>query len=135
MVVLTQSTSLRPQGVTKENRTMHTISRLGFASLAFGFAVLIAAPAARADGSEGMGLQAVAEMMRQDTIRSGHSGWRNGEARLVVSGTSYGVAYSGTPQGSVGRGLLTIVGNMDGNPLMEYADAAPSTSTLLAQRR
>jgi len=48
----------------KEDQKMHMISRLGFASLALGFAVLVA-PAARADGSDGTGLQAVAEMMRQ----------------------------------------------------------------------
>jgi len=62
------------------------ISRFGLASLALGFAVL-AAPAARADGSEGMGLQAVAETMHQDSIR--HSdGWQNGNAVLNASGTA-----------------------------------------------
>ena len=113
---------------------MHTIYRYGLAGLALGFAVLGAAPAARAEGSEGEGLQAVAEMMRKDAIRNG-PGWQNGIATLHASGTGYGISYAGSPYGAAGRGPLTIVGNMDGNPIIEYADAAPATNTLLAQRR
>lgn len=111
---------------------MHMISRLGFASLALGFAVL-AAPAARADGSEGAGLQAVAEMMRQDSIRRG-DGWQNGHATLNASGTGYGISYSGTPHGGVGREGAMIVGNGGGNPIVAYAPEAAS-SPMMAQRR
>jgi hypothetical protein len=95
---------------------------------------LHAAPA-RADGSGGMGLQSVAEAMRQDAIRDGHTGWQNGTARLVASGTGYGVAYSGTPQGGVGRSsVAAIVGNGGGNPIVAYA-SEPAPSTMLANRR
>jgi hypothetical protein len=111
---------------------MTMISRFGFASLALGFAVL-AAPAARADGSEAMGLQAVAETMHQDAIR--HSGgWQNGNATLNASGTGYGISYSGTPRGGVGREGAMIVGNGGGNPILAYApEVAPSL--MMAQRR
>ena len=113
---------------------MQRISRFGFASLALGLAVLTAAPAARADESEGMGLQAVAEMMHENALRN-RTGWQNGTATLHASGTGYGISYAGTPHGGVGRGPLTIVGNMEGSPMVEYADAASSSGMLLAQRR
>jgi hypothetical protein len=86
---------------------------------------LHAAPA-RADGSGGMGLQSVAEAMRQDAIRDGHTGWQNGTARLVASGT---------PQGRVGRSsVASIVGNGGGNPIVAYV-SEPAPSTMLANRR
>lgn len=111
---------------------MHMISRYGFASLALGFAVL-AAPAARADGSEGMGLQAVAEMMRQDAIQRS-DGWQNGHATLNASGSGYGISYSGASYGSAGREGAMIVGNEDGNPIVAYAPTA-APSLMMAQRR
>jgi hypothetical protein len=116
----------------KEDQKMHMISRLGFASLALGFAVL-AAPPARADGSDGTGLQAVAEMMRQDSIRH-TDGWQNGNATLNASGTGYGISYTGTPHGGVGRSGAVIVGNGGGNPILAYAPEA-ALSPMLAQRR
>jgi hypothetical protein len=119
----------------KEDQKMHMISRLGFASLALGFAVL-AAPAARADGSEGTGLQAVTEVMRQDAVRDNHAGWRNGEAKFAGSGTgSPGLIYSGNPQGSVGRlGVASFVGNGGGNPIVAYAPE-PAANSMVAQKR
>ena len=113
---------------------MQRISRFGFASLALGLAVLTAAPAARADESEGMGLQAVAEMMHENALRN-RTGWQNGTATLNASGTGYGISYAGTPHGSVGRGPLTIVGNMEGNPVVEPADAGLRTGRMRAERR
>ena len=69
--------------------------------LALGLAIA-AAPAARADGSEGVGIQTLAETARQDALRSGASGWRNGMPMLVHmgSGGGYSVAYSGAPEGN-----------------------------------
>src|SRR4051794_19681451 len=116
----------------QECRKMNTIFRYGCASLALGFAVL-AAPMARADGSEGMGLQAVTEMARQDSIRRG-DGWQNGTATLNASGTGYGISYSGTSHGGVGREGAMIVGNESGKPIVAYAPAA-APSPMLAQRR
>ena len=111
---------------------MTMISRFGLASLALGFAVL-AAPAARADGSEGMGLQAVAETTRQDSIQ--HSdGWQNGNATLNASGTGYGISYSGTPHGGVGRGGAMIVGNGGDKPIVAYTLEA-KLSPIMAQLR
>ena len=60
--------------------------KLGALALVLGFTILLPL-AGRAEGSEGEGLQAAAEAMRQAAIRDGGSGWRNGEARLVASGT------------------------------------------------
>ena len=72
--------------------------------LALGLVTAAAVPvAARADGSEGMGTQMLAETARQEAIRSsGTSGWRNGMPTLVHmgSGGGYSVAYSGAPEGN-----------------------------------
>ena len=111
---------------------MLKVSCYGFASLALSFAVL-AAPAARADSSEGMGLQAVAEMMRQDAVRRS-DGWQNGYATLNASGTGYGISYSGSPHGSVNRDGAMIVGNDGGSPIVAYAPAE-TPSSMVAQRR
>ena len=108
--------------------------KLGALALVLCFTILLPL-AGRAEGSEGEGLQAAAEAMRQAAIRDGGSGWRNGEARLVASGTGYGVASSGTPRGNVGRGPLTVIGSMDGQPIVAYADPQPGGPVLLAERR
>ncbi|RAI57751.1 hypothetical protein [Roseicella frigidaeris] len=108
--------------------------KIGNLALVLGLA-LLAPLAGRAEGSEGEGLQGVAEAMRQAAVRDGGSGWQNGAARLVASGTGYGVAYSGLPRGSVGRGPLTVIGAMDGQPIVAYADPQPGGPVLLAERR
>lgn len=113
---------------------MPSMTRDVLAGLVLGLAVLPAAPAVRAEQDEGMGLQAVVERMREEAMRNG-PGWRNGFATLTVSGTGYGIAYSGTPQGSAGRGPLTVVGNSEGNPIVDYADTALPRAGSLAQRR
>lgn len=115
---------------------MHTMFRRSLAGLALGLAVAAAAPLARAESSEGMGLQSIAEAMRQEAIQGEQPGWRNGEARLAGSGTgSPGLTYSGTPSGGIGRPGAMIVGNADGKPIIAYSDVAPSTGTRLASRR
>jgi len=120
-----------------EDRTMttETLSPFGFASIAaLSMAFLMStAPAALADGSDGMGTQAAAEMVRQSAIHSG-SGWQNGLPMLTTTGTGYSVSYTGTPSSDAGRGPLVIVGNIDGNPIVEYGSGS-TPSTMLAMQR
>ncbi|TDG27337.1 hypothetical protein [Paracraurococcus ruber] len=93
-----------------------------------------AVPQARADGSEGAGLQVVTEAIRQQAIQADHSGWSNGTARLTNSGTGYSVAYSGTPEGSAGHtGVASIFGNDGGSPIIAYGPETPS-GTMVARR-
>jgi len=103
-------------------------------TLALGLAVA-AAPVARADGSEGTGTQVLAEAARQDATRSGAPGWRNGMPTLAHTGSGggYSVVYSGAADGNASMGSVTLAGNADGNPVVEYRRATPRP-TATAQR-
>lgn len=109
----------------RRNATPFALGALAL-GLALGLA-LAAAPAARADGSEGMGTQALAEAARRDAARGGAPGWRNGMPTLVHAGSGggYSVVYSGAPDGDASMGGATLAGNADGNPVVEYRRAAP----------
>jgi hypothetical protein len=108
-------------------------SALGAAMLVAGTMAL--APRAQAEGSDGMGTEAVVEALRAETIRrDSPMGWSNGVATLTPRGDGkYSLSYSGSPQGGVGmRGTAVIIGNADGNPVIEY-NLAP-TATAMTRR-
>jgi hypothetical protein len=90
---------------------------------------------AHAEGSDGMGTEAVVEAFRQETIgRDSATGWSNGLATLQQQGNGkYSLSYSGSAYGGVGvPGTATIIGNGDGNPVVEYRSAP--TATALTRR-
>jgi len=103
---------------------------------ALGAAVLLAgtmalAPRAQAEGSDGIGTEAVVEALRAETIRrDSPTGWSNGVAILTPRGDGkYTLSYSGSPYGGAGmRGTAIIVGNADGNPVVEYHWAPTATA-------
>jgi hypothetical protein len=91
--------------------------------------------AARAEGSDGMGTEAVVEALRQETTRRDASlGWSNGRATLdQQGGGDYSLSYAGSAHGGVGmRGLATVIDNGDGNPVVEYR---PAPTTMAQTRR
>ncbi|MDO9713856.1 hypothetical protein [Paracraurococcus lichenis] len=109
---------------------MTRMMALGFVALAAAF--LINAPQARADDSDGGSIQTMAEMTRAEAVRHNAPGWSNGEARLVASGTGYGVAYSGKPRGDVGREGATMIGNSGDGPIVAYKE--PAMPSMMAAR-
>ena len=110
-----------------------TFSAISRAALALGFAAALAAsPAARADGgSEGMGTDALVA-----GVSRGGTGWSNGAASLTASGEGgYSLSYRGSASGEAGAGrVATVVGNVDGNPIVEYR-APRAAATAMAARR
>ena len=111
---------------------MNAMCLTSLASLGIVLAV-VAPPSARADASEGAGLQAVAEAMRNASAGN-NAGWQNGSANLDADGTGYSVSYAGTRRGGAGRGLLRVVGTQDGKLIVEYEDFAPHSGALAEKR-
>lgn len=97
------------------------------AALALGFAAAAAALAAawpgdaQADNSRGEGTKALVDRVQRDG-----TGWINGPATLVPrGGGKYRLEYDAAPTGGgVGQpGIPVIVGNDDGNPVVERRPA------------
>ncbi|GGC31478.1 hypothetical protein GCM10011504_07120 [Siccirubricoccus deserti] len=108
--------------------TMLTRTRVSSALGAVALGLVAAAAinhAARAEGNDGMGTEAVVEALRQETIQHDVSrGWSNGQATLEQQGGDYSLSYAGPAHGGVGmRGLAFIIDNGDGNPVIEYRSA------------
>lgn len=104
------------------------------ALLALGFAAALAAacPAARAEGgSDGLGTDALVAAMPH---RGG--GWSNGTAALTAEGDgTHGLSYAGSATGDAGAGReAAVVGNADGNPVVEYRAPRGAPALALARR-
>ncbi|MBD0274586.1 MAG: hypothetical protein ICV73_21980 [Acetobacteraceae bacterium] len=111
----------------------HASSTLSRGALALGFAAALAAasPAARADGgSDGLGPDALVAAVPH------RGGWSNGVAALIATGDGkYSVSYTGAASGDAGAGReAAIVGNNDGNPVVEYREPRGATALALARR-
>ncbi len=100
----------------------------GALALDFAAALSAACSAARADGaSDGLGTDALVA-----TVPHG-GGWSSGMAALIAKGDGkYSLSYTGAASGDAGAGReATIVGNNDGNPVVEYrALAAPAPAPM-----
>ena len=112
----------------------HPSSPFSPGALALGFAAAFAAasPAARADGgSDGLGTDALVAAVPH---RGG--GWSNGTAALIAKGDGkYSLSYTGAASGDAGAGReATIVGNSDGNPVVEYRAPRGAAALALARR-
>lgn len=119
-----------------EDTTMreHASPAFFLGALALGFAAALAAacPAARADGaSDGLGTDALVA-----TVPHGGGGWSNGTAALIAQGGGkYSLSYAGAASGDAGAGrAATIVGNSDGNPVVEYRAPRGAAGLALARR-
>ncbi len=111
-------------------------ARFALGVLTLGLAVATAAvPAAQAEESEGMGTQAVVEMVREQAIRSNASGWRNGMPTLVNVGGGQSVVYAESPSGNAGTGgTVAVTGNAGGgDPIVERQPAAPSPTLAMTR--
>ena len=109
--------------------TTHPISARPLGTLALALALALAAAAwtaapARADNSRGEATKALAAAVPRDG-----SGWNNGGARLVPrGGGKYRLEYDTAVPLDVGAGHSgepVVVGNSDGNPVIEYLPPRP----------
>jgi hypothetical protein len=112
----------------------HTTPAFPTCTLAFGFAAVLAAacPAARADGgSGGLGTDALVA-----TVPHRDAGWSNGMAALIAKGDgAYSLSYTSAASGNAGAGReATIIGNSDGNPVVEYRAPRGAEALALARR-
>jgi len=103
-------------------------------ALAAGLAAVLAAacPAARADGeSGGLGTDALVA-----TVPHRGAGWSNGTAALVAKGDgAYSLSYTSAVSGDAGAGReATIIGNADGNPIVEYRAQKGAEALAMALR-
>lgn len=102
--------------MTKHPDSARPLSALALALLAADAAVW-AAPA-RADNSRGEATKALAAAVPRDG-----TGWSNGPARLVPrGGGKYRLEHDGAPVdvGAGHPGEPVVVGNSDGNPVIEH---------------
>ena len=112
----------------------HASSTFSPGALALGFAAALAAacPAARADGgSDGLGTDALVAAAPRHS-----GGWSNGAAALIAKGDGkYSLSYTGAASGDAGAGReATVVGNDDGNPIVEYRAPRGAAALALARR-
>jgi hypothetical protein len=102
--------------------TTTTAISLGTLAMAAAAAVLLPAAPARADRGGGEGTQALSALVPRDG-----TGWTNGGATMVpLGGGKYRLEYD-TLLAGPGAGHPTaavIVGNANGNPIIEYPSAA-----------
>ena len=103
----------------------------GAAALGLAAALLAACSPARANGgSDGLGTDALVAAAPR------HRGWSNGAAALIAKGDGrYSLSYAGAASGDAGAGWeATIVGNNDGNPVVEYRAPGGAAAPALARR-
>ena len=112
----------------------HATPTLHPCALALGLAAVLAAacPAARADGgSGGLGTDALVA-----TVPHRGAGWSNGTVALIAKGDgAYSLSYTGATSGDAGEGReAAIIGNADGNPVVEYRAPRGAEALALARR-
>lgn len=112
---------------------MATTTSLIIATLpATALALGLASGLARAEGSDGMGMEALVAAIPRDG-----TGWSNGPASLSPQGGGeYRLDYDAAlAHGGVGvPGGAVIVGNDDGNPVIAHGPMAPVRRRALASR-
>jgi len=112
---------------------MATTTSLITATLpATALALGLASGLARAEGSDGMGMEALVATVPRDG-----TGWTNGPASLLSQGGGeYRLDYDAAlAHGGVGMpGGAVIIGNEDGNPVIAHGPVAPPRQRAFASR-